>query len=122
MGIDLIFKIAAIGLLTAIVNQVLKKADKDEIATLTTLAGLVIVLLMVVDLIAQLFDTLDDIRAVLMDIVKIAAAGVITAVCALILRETRADMAIAVTLAGGVIVLLMVLTKVVGIFIGVLRR
>ena len=58
MGIDLIFKIAAIGLLTAIVNQVLKKVDKDEIATLTTLAGLVIVLLMVVDLIAQLFDTL----------------------------------------------------------------
>ncbi len=61
MGIDLIFKIAAIGLLTAIVNQVLKKADKDEIATLTTLAGLVIVLLMVVDLIAQLFDTLKTI-------------------------------------------------------------
>lgn len=51
-----------------------------------------------------------------MDIVKIAAAGVITAVCALILRETRADMAIAVTLAGGVIILLMVLDKVVGIF------
>lgn len=61
MGIDLIFKIAAIGLLTAIVNQVLRKADKDEIATLTTLAGLVIVLLMVVDLIAQLFDTLRNI-------------------------------------------------------------
>ncbi len=61
MGIDLIFKIAAIGLLTAIVNQVLKKADKDEIDTLTTLAGLVIVLLMVVDLIAQLFDTLKTI-------------------------------------------------------------
>lgn len=61
MGIDIIFKIAAIGLLTAIVNQVLKKADKDEIATLTTLAGLVIVLLMVVDLIAQLFDTLKTI-------------------------------------------------------------
>lgn len=51
-----------------------------------------------------------------MDIVKIAAAGLITAVCALILRETRADMAIAVTLAGGVIILLMVLDKVVGIF------
>ena len=58
MDISIIFKIAAVGLLTAIVNQVLKKADKDEIATLTTLAGLVIVLLMVVDLIAQLFDTL----------------------------------------------------------------
>lgn len=58
MGIDIIFKIAAVGLITAIVNQVLKKADKDEIATLTTLAGLVIVLLMVIDLLSQLFDTL----------------------------------------------------------------
>jgi len=58
MDISIIFKIAAIGILTAVVNQVLKKADKDEIATLTTLAGLVMVLLMVVDMIAQLFDSL----------------------------------------------------------------
>ena len=34
MGIDIIFKIAAVGLITAIINQILKKADKDEIATL----------------------------------------------------------------------------------------
>lgn len=58
MDIGIIFKIAAVGILTAVVNQVLKKADKDEIATLTTLAGLVIVLLMVIDMIAQLFDSL----------------------------------------------------------------
>lgn len=58
MGIDIIFKIAAVGIITAIVNQVLKKADKDEIATLVTLAGLVIVLLMIVDMIGQLFETL----------------------------------------------------------------
>ena len=58
MNIDIIFKIAAVGIITAIIAQVLKKADKDEIATLTTLAGLVIVLLMVIDLLAQLFDTL----------------------------------------------------------------
>lgn len=58
MDISIIFKIAAIGILTAIVNQVLKKADKEEIATLTTLAGLVMVLLMVVNMIAELFDTL----------------------------------------------------------------
>lgn len=58
MGIDIIFKIAAVGIITAIVGQVLKKADKDEIATLTTLAGLVIVLLMVIDLVSGLFDTL----------------------------------------------------------------
>ncbi len=58
MDINIIFRIAAVGIITAIVNQILKKADKDEIATITTLAGLVIVLLMVVDMISQLFDTL----------------------------------------------------------------
>ncbi len=58
MEVGIIFKIAAVGLLTAIVNQVLKKADKDEIATLTTLAGLVIVLMMVVGMLSELFDTL----------------------------------------------------------------
>lgn len=58
MDINIIFRIAAVGIITAIVNQILKKADKDEIATITTLAGLVIVLLMVVDMISQLFDSL----------------------------------------------------------------
>ena len=38
MGIDIIFKIAAIGILTAMINTILKKADKDEIATLSTIA------------------------------------------------------------------------------------
>ena len=55
---SIIFKIAAVGLITAVINQVLKKTDKDEIATLVTLAGLVIVLIMVIDMVAQLFDTL----------------------------------------------------------------
>ncbi|MCX4313199.1 MAG: stage III sporulation protein AC [Clostridia bacterium] len=58
MSLDIIFKIAAVGLITAVINQVLKKTDKDEIATLVTLAGLVIVLIMVIDMVAQLFDTL----------------------------------------------------------------
>ena len=44
--------------LPILINQVLKKTDKDEIATLVTLAGLVIVLIMVIDMVAQLFDTL----------------------------------------------------------------
>ena len=61
MDIGIIFKIAAVGIITAIVGQVLKKADKEEIATLTTLAGLVIVLLMIVDMVAGLFDTLKTI-------------------------------------------------------------
>ena len=55
MEIDIIFKIAAIGILTAVANQVLKYAGKDEIATLTTLAGVIIVLFMVVNMINELF-------------------------------------------------------------------
>ena len=57
MGVEIIFKIAAIGILTAVVNQVLKHSNKEEIATLTTLAGLVIVLIMVLNLINELFFT-----------------------------------------------------------------
>ncbi|MBO4412855.1 MAG: stage III sporulation protein AC [Clostridia bacterium] len=57
MGVEIIFKIAAVGILTAVVNQILKHANKEEIATLSTLAGLVIVLLMVLDLINTLFST-----------------------------------------------------------------
>ena len=55
MDVDLIFKIAAIGILVAVLNQVLSRAGRDEQAMMTTLAGLVEVLMMVVQEIAQLF-------------------------------------------------------------------
>jgi stage III sporulation protein AC len=56
MDIDLIFKIAAIGIITSILNQVLTRSGRDEQATMTTLAGLVVVLMMVVQEIANLFE------------------------------------------------------------------
>lgn len=56
MDVDLIFKIAAIGILVAVLNQVLSRAGRDEQAMMTTLAGLVVVLMMVVREIANLFD------------------------------------------------------------------
>lgn len=58
MGVEIIFKIAAIGLLTAIVGQILKQTGKDEIATMATLAGLILVLLMVLNMIGDLFTTI----------------------------------------------------------------
>lgn len=61
MGIEIIFKIAGVGILTAVINHILDKSDKKEIATLVTLAGLVICLLMVVQMIGGLFDTLKTI-------------------------------------------------------------
>ena len=56
MGVDLIFQIAAIGIIVAVLNQVLSRAGRDEQAMMTTLAGLVVVLMMVVQEIADLFD------------------------------------------------------------------
>ncbi len=57
MNIDLLFKIAAIGILVAVIHQVLVKAGRDDQAMMTTLAGLVIVLSIVIKEISTLFET-----------------------------------------------------------------
>lgn len=56
MEIDLIFKIAAIGMIVSILNQVLSRSGREEQATMTSLAGLVVVLMMLTERIAELFD------------------------------------------------------------------
>ena len=56
MDIDLIFKIAAIGIIVSILNQVLSRSGREEQATMTSLAGLVDVLMMLAQKIADLFD------------------------------------------------------------------
>ncbi len=61
MEIDLVFKIAAIGIIISVLNQVLIRAGREEQAMLTTLAGLVVVLLMVIQQISYLFDTVKQI-------------------------------------------------------------
>ena len=58
MDYNIIFKIAAIGILTAVVAQVLKNIGKDEIATIATLAGVIVVLVMAVNMISELFETI----------------------------------------------------------------
>jgi stage III sporulation protein AC len=57
MGIELIFRIAAIGVLVSVINAVLKKSEREELAMMTTLAGLIVVLLMIIKEIVNLFDT-----------------------------------------------------------------
>ena len=56
MEIDLIFKIAAVGIIVSILNQVLVRSGREEQATMTTLAGLGVVLMILVQKIADLFD------------------------------------------------------------------
>ncbi|MEE0859274.1 MAG: stage III sporulation protein AC [Acutalibacteraceae bacterium] len=58
MDVDLIFKIAAIGIIVAVLNQVLIRSGREEQAMMTTLAGLIVVLLIIVQQISSLFDTI----------------------------------------------------------------
>ena len=58
MDVSLIFKIALIGLVTAVASILLKKANRDDIASLVSIAGLVLALILVIDMILQLFDTI----------------------------------------------------------------
>ncbi len=61
MGIDLIFKIAGIGILVAIITQLLKQTGRDDIAMLAAIAGLVVTLTMVINIIGTLFDSVQRI-------------------------------------------------------------
>lgn len=61
MDIDFIFKIAAIGIIVAVLNQLLIRSGREDQAMLTTLAGLVVVLFMVIQVIGDLFETIKDI-------------------------------------------------------------
>ena len=61
MDIDLIFKIAAIGIIVEVLNLLLKRAELDDQSMMTTLAGLIVVLLMIVRQIGNLFETIKEV-------------------------------------------------------------
>lgn len=61
MDVDLIFKIAAVGIIVSVLNQVLIRSGREEQATMTTLAGLIVVLMMMIYQISDLFDTVKSV-------------------------------------------------------------
>ena len=61
MNVDLIFQIAGVGIIVAVLNQLLSRAGRDEQALLTTIAGLVAVLFILAQQIGDLFDTVKNI-------------------------------------------------------------
>ena len=61
MEIDLIFKIAAIGIIVAVLSQLLEHSGKKEQAMMTNIAGLIVVLMMIINEIAVLFDTIKNV-------------------------------------------------------------
>ena len=63
MNIYFVFKIAAIGIIVAVLNQLLIRSGREEQAMMTTLAGLIVVLMMIISQISVLFDTIKDLFA-----------------------------------------------------------
>ena len=61
MNVDLIFQIAGVGIIVSVLNQLLTRAGREEQALLTTIAGLVVVLMIISKEIGQLFDTIKQI-------------------------------------------------------------
>ena len=61
MSIQILYKLAGIGILTAIVNQILKISGKDELTTITTLAGVIVALFEILNLIKELFNQVNSI-------------------------------------------------------------
>ncbi len=57
MSVELLFKIAGVGILVAVITQLLKQSGRDEMATIAAIAGLIIGLLMMLDMIGDLFDS-----------------------------------------------------------------
>ena len=61
MDVELIFRIAGVGLIVAVFNMLLQRSGRDEQAMMTTIAGLVVVLMMLIGKIGELFDTIRDV-------------------------------------------------------------
>ena len=61
MDIDFVFKIAAIGIIVAVLNQLLVRSGREDQAMMTTLEGLIVVLMMIVNQISVLFETIKDV-------------------------------------------------------------
>ena len=92
MDIDLIFKIAAVGIIVSILNQVLVRSGREEQATMTSLAALVVVLMIVVQRIAELFDM---VKTLMETVGKLIAAALICCALNLLLRKQAPELTLA---------------------------
>lgn len=108
MGIGLIFKIAAVGILVTILSQVLKHSGREEHAFLISLAGLILVLSWIVPYIYDLFDTVQTLFFVLggkmAEIIKIALLGITGVLFAVQFRQHRPEYAMLIGFALSVLV------------------
>lgn len=61
MNLDIIFKIAGVGIIVSVLNMILKKSEREEYGLIVTIAGLIVVLLVIIDEISSLFETVKSV-------------------------------------------------------------
>ena len=111
MEIDIVFRIAAVGILVAVLNQVLIRAGREVQAMMTTLAGLVVVLFWIIGYISQLFETVQTMFQLSggdrLEISKIITLGLVGTVFAVLLKKENPQIAMLVAAATGILIFLL---------------
>ena len=125
MEINIVFRIAAVGILVAVLHQVLMRAGREEQAMLTTLAGLVVVLFWVIQYISQLFDTVQTLFQLWgggrMEIGKIIAIGLVGTIFAVLLKKENPQLAMLLAAVTGILIFGIICVPL-GRLIGLLRE
>lgn len=87
MDVNFIFRIAAIGIIVAVLNQLLVRSGREEQAMMTTLAGLIVVLMMIIQQIDTLFQTSRPYLGYKMEIVALSGIAILAAILAVMLKK-----------------------------------
>ena len=118
MSIHMIYKIAAVGILISILSQVLKHSGRDEQAFLISLAGLILVLSWIVPCIYELFQTVEQMFALLEEgeMLKIACVGLIAVFLAMSIKNIQSEYAVLVSVAACIVLFAFSVTRLEVIF------
>lgn len=112
MDVELIFKIAAVGIIVAVLTQLLIRSGREEQAMLTSLAGLIVVLTLIITQISTLFNTINSFSVFNMNILSISVLAVVTVIICVMLKPKNAEISVMLGISCSVIILIGVLTQV----------
>lgn len=112
MDVELIFKIAAVGIIVAVLTQLLIRSGREEQAMLTSLAGLIVVLTLIITQISTLFNTIKQLFGFNMNILSISVLAVVTVIICVMLKPKNAEISVMLGISCSVIILIGVLTQV----------
>lgn len=114
MSVNLIFKIAAVGILVTVISQVLKHSGREEHAFLTSLAGLLIVLFWIVPYIYDLFETMKSLFSLWrrnMDIIQVGLLGITAVFLALFIKNYKSEYSILISIVACICIFIFLIGK-----------